>query len=107
MIRSIALSAVIALGTAGAALAQSAPQLVGGGEDSAVVYAAPSANVVGGGRVQIFGGGENRSFQYGGVQAQEGRDVAVIGGGEDRQFRIGTAGRPVILAQSLATTHGR
>lgn len=107
MIRSIALAAAIALGTAGAAFAQSAPQLVGGGHDSTVVYATPSANLVGGGRVQIVGGGENRSFLYGAVQAQPGRNVAIIGGGEDQQIRPVPAANPVILAQSLNSTHGR
>ncbi|MDO9710465.1 hypothetical protein [Paracraurococcus lichenis] len=104
MIRNLALASVITL-AAGAA--QAAPQLVGGGEDSAVIYTAPSQNVVGGARAQISGGGENRSITAEAVQARPGRDVFIVGGGEDRRFVTGTAEGSVVLAQSLTRSQGR
>jgi hypothetical protein len=100
MIRTLALASAIALGTLGAAHAQSAPQLIGGGSDAAVVYGAPSHNIAGGGSVLLSGGGDNRSFRYEALQAQPGRVAAIQGGGADRQIIYAPAGS----AQVVQTT---
>lgn len=100
MIRSIALASAIALAGFGAARAESAPQIVGGGEDIALVYAAPSRNVAGGGAVRLSGGAADRSFAFDALQAMPGRDAAIIGGGQDRQIVVSAAARPAILARA-------
>ncbi|MCB4825296.1 hypothetical protein [Roseicella aerolata] len=100
MIRTLALASALALGTLGAAQAQSAPQLVGGGNDAVVVYGAPSHNIAGGGRVLLSGGGDNRSFRYEALQAQPGRAATIQGGGADRQIVYAPAGS----TQTVQTT---
>lgn len=98
MIRTLILASAMALG---AGAAQAAPQLIGGGNDSTVVYSEVSQNVVGGGSVQLSGGNDDRSFGYGAVQAQPGRAVSFQGGDLDRRFIEVKPGKPVTLAQSL------
>ncbi len=91
MFRSTLIASLLALGTAGAALAQdNGPRLVGGGGDGGprVEYSQPSQNVVGGGPATIIGGGENQQVVYGPMstsQASSGLVARIVGGGADRQ----------------------
>jgi len=84
MLRNILAAGLLALGTAGTALAQEGPALIGGGEDAQVVYnGVPHGSVVGGGYVRLNGGGEDRSYSYGPVSAQPGLVGKLIGGGDN------------------------
>ncbi len=86
MIRNILFASMIALGTAGAAQAESGPRLVGGGTNAEVEYGgAPEGVQVGGGTVRLQGGGDNRSFTYGAVNAFRGPAGRLVGGGENAQ----------------------
>lgn len=86
MLRNILLASVIAIGAAGAVHAEPGPRLVGGGTNTEVEYGgAPEGVQVGGGAVQLQGGGENRSFTYGVVNAFRGPVGRLVGGGENAQ----------------------
>ncbi len=88
MIRNALFASAIALGTFGVAQAQDlGPRLVGGGENTQVVYAEPSRNVVGGGAATITGGADNLRIAYGPrVDAQAPRYVAeLVGGGNNTE----------------------
>jgi hypothetical protein len=83
------LASVIALGSVGAVQARDVgPRLVGGGENTQVVYAEPSRNVVGGGHATISGGADNLRITYGPratAQAAIGRVAELVGGGDNAQ----------------------
>lgn len=86
MVRNILLASVIALGAAGAAQAADGPRLIGGlGDGGARIERSQPATQVGGATVLFSGGGNDRSYAYGAVQAQPGRVARIIGGGNDQQ----------------------
>ncbi|RYI99024.1 MAG: hypothetical protein EON47_17950, partial [Acetobacteraceae bacterium] len=65
MTRTTLFAALIALGAAGAAQAQSqpldqGPRLIGGGDGPQVIYDVPSQNIVGGGYARLTGEGNSR-----------------------------------------------
>lgn len=100
MFRTMLLASALALGTAGAALAQGGPRLVGGGENAQVVYDAPSQNVVGGGVASISGGGDNTQIAYGSTvtsEAPNGLVAEMVGGGENTQVVYHAAQAPASL----------
>jgi hypothetical protein len=83
MIRTILLASGLALGTA---TVHAAPQLVGGGDEAHVEYGGlPGGSPVGGGHVRLSGGGNDRSYAYGAMQAQPGRVAVLVGGGDEAQ----------------------
>ncbi|WP_431271267.1 hypothetical protein [Dankookia sp. P2] len=95
MIRTLLLASTLALGTAGAALAEG-PHIVGGGRDQTVVYDAPGGNVVGGGYARITGEAGNRTMAYGGTpqtQASSGLLAEITGEANNRRvtYRQGNA----------------
>jgi hypothetical protein len=89
MIRNALFASLIALGAAGAAQAQDhGPRLIGGGENTEVVYAGQSSNVVGGGFANLSGGSENAQIAYGPrvtSGAGNGTVARLVGGGENQQ----------------------
>lgn len=92
MLRNTLLASVLAFGIAVPALAESGPRLVGGGDNATVSYGdGPMGSLVGGGQVTLNGGGEDRSYTYGALNAQAGRDARLVGGGEDAQVVYGPA----------------
>jgi hypothetical protein len=103
MLRNILFASMIAFGAAGAAVAAEGPRLVGGGTNAEVEYSgAPEGVVVGGGTVLLNGGGENRSFTYGQVNALPGRIGQVVGGGENTEVVY----QPTLPATGLARAPG-
>ena len=112
MIRDALFASVIALGAAGAALAQAsstwggnvvggglAATLHGGGDNAQVTYARPGAggggmHLVQTGRLGRFAGSDGGSpkFEYAAAGAAEtGREAWVSGGGDDAQVTYGRA----------------
>ncbi|MDB5373742.1 MAG: hypothetical protein JWP04_2384 [Belnapia sp.] len=90
MFRNLLLASVIAVGSAGAALAQDGPRLVGGnaGGGPEVVYdnGIPGnvpGSVLGGAQVRMSGGDRDRSYQYGQVNAFPGQIGRLVGGGNE------------------------
>jgi hypothetical protein len=76
--------ALLGLGFATAAVAQDGPRIVGSGENASVVYATPSANVVGGALTRVIGSGESSDTEVIAVQhVQPGRFATVVGSGEN------------------------
>src|SRR5690348_6165371 len=90
MSRNALLASLLMLGLANCADAQDyGPRMVGGGEDSTVVYNTPSHNVVGGGYASLSGGADDMRLTYGRdvkVQPQTGLVATLVGGGDDRQL---------------------
>ncbi len=83
MVRNILLASLIALGAAGVARAEG-PSLVGGlGDGGARIERSAPAAIVGGGAVQLSGGGDDRAYAHGMRQAQPGRIGRLIGGGDE------------------------
>jgi hypothetical protein len=101
MVRNLFLASALVLGAAGAAQAQSYPRLVGGGEDAEVVYADTSHNVVGGGGVQATGGGLDRSYSYGTVNALRGPVGTLVGGGENAEVVYQASPTAPMVAQRV------
>ena len=88
MFRNLLLASAIALGTAGAAMAEG-PRLVGGnanGSPTIEYDGAPGGSIVGGAQVQLSGGGSDRSYSYGQVNSFPGQIGQVIGGGAETQL---------------------
>jgi hypothetical protein len=111
MFRTALLASVLALGTAGAALAQdNGPRLIGGGGDGGprVEYVVPSQNVVGGGFARLTGDSDSRSVAYAGpTAAQVQVGVAqIIGGGQDQQLAYGPAPATGTSLAGQMTRHG-
>ena len=103
MLRKILFASLITFGAAGAATAQGLPQngpyLIGGGNNAKVEYGgAPPGVVVGGGIVALNGGGENRSYSYGAVNALPGQLGMLVRGGENAQVVY----QPVTPATGIA-----
>jgi hypothetical protein len=71
--------------TASAAEEWTGPRVVGTGDNASVVYAAPSANVVGGALTRIVGSGESATVEVVAVQSaqRQGRVGRVVGTGEN------------------------
>jgi hypothetical protein len=90
MFRNVLLVSLLTLGAAGCTGAQDfGPRMVGGGNDSQVVYNAPNRNVVGGGVATLSGGGDDMRIAYGPntkTMAQTGLVAELIGGGENSQL---------------------
>lgn len=104
MFRNLLLASVIAVGTAGAALAQEGPRLVGGNGNGGpeVVYGNTDnlpGSVVGGAQVRLSGGDRDRVFQYGRVNAFPGQVGQLVGGGADAHVVY----EPVQHANGLAS----
>lgn len=102
MFRNLLLASVIAVGTAGAALAQEGPRLVGGngGGGPEVVYGnGIPGNVLGGAQVRMSGGDRDRSYQYGQVNAFPGQVGQLVGGGAEAHVVY----EPVQHANGLAS----
>ena len=103
MFRNLLLASVIAVGTAGAALAQEGPRLVGGNGNGGpeVVYGNGDlpGSLVGGAQVRLSGGDRDRSYQYGQVNAFPGQVGRLVGGGADAYV----AYEPVQHANGLAS----
>jgi hypothetical protein len=101
MVRNLFLASAFLLGAAGVAQAQSAPQLVGGGEDAQLVYSPASQNVVGGGTARVTGGGLDRSFSYGAVTALRGPVASMVGGGENSEVVYQASPTAPLMAQRV------
>jgi hypothetical protein len=83
-ITRIAAAAILTLGFAGSAMAQSFPRVVGSGENASVEYGDEAHNIVGGALVRSIGSGESASFEVVDVQhAQNPRHVIATGSGEN------------------------
>jgi len=85
MLRITTLAGALALGLAAPALAQHpGPSLLGGGDNTEVVYnGVASGSIVGGGNVVSYGGDDNRTTITGRVTAQRGLVGRLVGGGEN------------------------
>ncbi|RYI78172.1 MAG: hypothetical protein EON47_24685 [Acetobacteraceae bacterium] len=104
MFRNLLLASVIAVGAAGAAVAQEGPRLVGGNGNGGpeVVYGNGTGlpdNVVGSAQVRLSGGDRDRTYQYGRVNAFPGQVGRLVGGGADAYV----AYEPVQHANGLAS----
>jgi hypothetical protein len=92
MFRNALIASLLALGTAGTALAQdNGPRLIGGGGDGGprVEYVAPSQNVVGGGFARLTGDSTSRSIAYAGptaAQTPSGLIAELVGGGREEKL---------------------
>jgi hypothetical protein len=91
MIRNVLIASMLVLGTVGCAESQNygGPRMVGGGDNTQVVYDAPSRNVVGGGSATITGGGDDMRIAYGSgvtVQERSGLVAELVGGGDNEQL---------------------
>ncbi|GGC28934.1 hypothetical protein GCM10011504_03880 [Siccirubricoccus deserti] len=109
MFRNALFASLIALGAAGVAQAQDAgPRLIGGGDNTQLVYGRTSSNLVGGGGASIIGGGDDLRITYGRdatTEVASGLAAELVGGGENAQlvyrqelpsdsFLVGQAARP-------------
>ncbi len=75
------------LGTAATAQEWTGPRVVGTGDNNSLVYAAPSANIVGGALSRSVGSGESATQEVLSVQAaQAGRVARVVGTGENQSL---------------------
>lgn len=100
MIRTTLLAATLALGTVAA---HAAPQLIGGGDEAHVEYGGqPGGSLIGGGHVRLSGGGNDRSYAYGAMQARPGRAAVLVGGGDEAQVVYLPAAPAANLARNAA-----
>jgi hypothetical protein len=87
MIRQALLSALLATGIAGAAMAQEPITVLGTGENFAVDYSNDGGNILGGGAVRVIGNGESARYQHAeNAPQQHGRVPHVVGNGESMQI---------------------
>jgi hypothetical protein len=96
MFRKIALSALIATGIAGAASAGEPITILGTGENFAVDYSNDGGNILGGGKVQVIGGGEGAIYRHAPDAPARTGDIAhVVGNGESARIVYTPAPAPI------------
>ena len=106
MIRNALLASALILG-AGVAHAESGPVLVGGlGAGGARVERTAPASIVGGGSVQLSGGGNDRAYSYSSLNAQPGRIGRLVGGGDEARVVYEDAPQAAGLAAAGRTVTG-
>jgi len=87
MFRKVILSATLATGITGAAMAGEPLTILGTGENFAVEYSNDGGNILGGGAVQVIGNGEGAVYRHApNAPAQGGYLPRVVGNGESARI---------------------